>query len=187
MVNWLVVDKKLIEDVKKGDRKSQTRLYHLCFNVLMSSAYRYHKNEEDAAAVVNAAFLKILTKMDTYNDKVPFKAWIKRIIVNEIIDEFRKNKRRNEFFTTAEDYHKEGSSHSETDYKIEAEYLDHLLKQLPNGTRIVFNLFAIDGFSHKEIAEQLGITVETTKWHMKEARKRLKGMLNQKLAEAERR
>lgn len=175
------IGKKLIKDVIAGDRKSQIELYRRCFSVLMSSAYRYHNNEDDAAAVVNAAFLKIITKLDKYDDKAPFKAWIKRIITNEIIDEFRKNKRRKDLIVSARDDQPEETSYAEIDYNIEAEYLNDMLNELPKGTRVVFNLFAIDGYSHKEIAEVLGIKAETSKWHVKEARKKLKLLLSQNL------
>lgn len=176
------VDKELIDKLINGDRKSQLALYRHYFSLMMSAAYRYHKNEDDAAAVVNEAFLKVLTNIEKYRPEVPFKAWMKRIVLNVIIDEYRKNKRRKDMFVPSEDHHPEANIHSETDKMMEDEYLDHLLKQLPNGTRVVFNMFAIDGYSHKEIAEELTISVETSKWHVKEARKRLKGMLNQKLA-----
>lgn len=175
------IGEELIKNVIAGDRKSQLELYRQCFSVLMSSAYRYHNNEDDAAAVVNAAFMKILTKLDTYNDKAPFKAWIKRIITNEIIDEFRKNKKRKELIVSARDDYPEETTHAEIDYDIEAEYLNDMLKELPKGTRVVFNLFAIDGYSHKEIAEELGIKAETSKWHVKEARKKLKLLLSKNL------
>jgi RNA polymerase sigma factor (sigma-70 family) len=155
----------------------------MCFNVLMSAAYRYYNNEEDAASVTNAAFLKIVTKIDQYQNHVPFEAWIKRIALNEIIDEFRKNKKRKEMFVPESEEYEEETNYSDIDYEIEAEYLNNMLRQLPKATRTVFNLFAIDGYSHKEVGEQLGITVETSKWHMKEARKRLKVMLTQEKAE----
>lgn len=177
----MIISKELITNVIAGDRKSQIILYRQCYSILMSTAYRYHNNEDDAASVVNAAFLKILTKMDTYNDKAPFKAWIKRIILNEIIDEFRKNKRRNEIFISASDNDPEPSILADINYSIEAEYLNEMLRELPKGTRAVFNLFAIDGLSHKEIGESLGIKAETSKWHVKEARKKLKLLLNKKL------
>ena len=171
------ISKKLLDDVIAGDRKSQIELYRQCFNVLMSSAYRYHNNEDDAASVVNAAFLKILTKLDMYNDKAPFKAWIKRIIINEIIDEFRKNKRRKDLIVSVEDNHPEETSHADIDYDIEAEYLEEMLNELPKGTRVVFNLFAIDGFSHKEIADQLGIGESTSRSQLTAAKKLLRERL----------
>jgi RNA polymerase sigma-70 factor (ECF subfamily) len=144
----------------------------------MSVAYRYKKNEEDAAALSNDAFLKILTNIHKYNINSPFEAWIRRIAINTAIDDYRKNKKRIDMFET--DYSFEGVdkvTYNEIDNEIETEELNDMLMELPKATRVVFNLFAIDGFSHKEITEELGIAVETSKWHMKEARKRLKALL----------
>lgn len=149
----------------------------------MSVAYRYKKNEEDAAALANNAFLKILTNLEKYDRKKPFEAWIRRIAINEAIDDYRKNKKREEMFEVANDDEVvDGVTFNEIDNEIEAEELNNMLLELPPATRTVFNLFAIDGYSHKEIAEELGISLETSKWHMKEARKKLKIMLSQRLS-----
>jgi DNA-directed RNA polymerase specialized sigma24 family protein len=148
------VSEALIKRIVKQDRKAQLELYRICFSTLMSVAFRYKKNEEDAAALANEAFLKILTNIAKYNSISPFEAWIRRIAINTAIDDYKK---REEMF--------------------EAEELNNMLLELPKATRIVFNLFALDGYSHKEISEELGIRLETTKWHMKEARKRLKALL----------
>lgn len=171
------IDKKLIKKVIKGDRRSQLELYHLCFNNLMNSAYRYYKNEEDAVSVSNAAFLKIVTKLDTYQDKVPFKAWIKRIVLNEIIDEYRRNKKRNDLIVPICENQKVETQIPEVYYDVETEYLENMLSELPKATRTVFVLYVIEGFSQKEISNKLMITKETTKWHLREARKRLRIML----------
>src|SRR5690606_35654528 len=97
----------------------------------MSSAHRYYKNEEDAVSICNAAFLKIVTKIGTYQDKVPFKAWIRRIVLNEIIDEYLKNKKRNDLILSMHEDQEEEIQYSDIDYNIEAEYLENMLKELP--------------------------------------------------------
>lgn len=153
-------------------------LYRTCFGILMSVAYRYKKNEEDAAALSNDAFLKILTNIEKYNSNNPFEAWIRRIAINTAIDDYRKNKKREEMFEAADSFEGiEKVTYNEIDNQIETEELNDMLLELPKATRVVFNLFAIDGYSHKEITEELGIGLETSKWHMKEARKRLKAVL----------
>lgn len=177
----LEISNDFIKKIKKHNRKAQLALYRICFNDLMSVAYRYHKNEEDAAILVNNAFLKILDNLDKYNTSKPFKAWIRRITINEVIDDYRKNKKRKEIFLSTAEIESTGiDSYNEVDAEIEAEELNDMLLKLPNATRTVFSLIAIDGYSHKEISERLSISSETTKWHMKEARKRLKNMLIQK-------
>jgi RNA polymerase sigma factor (sigma-70 family) len=87
------VSEALIKRIVKQDRKAQLELYRICFSTLMSVAFRYKKNEEDAAALANEAFLKILTNIAKYNSISPFEAWIRRIAINTAIDDYRKNKK----------------------------------------------------------------------------------------------
>lgn len=172
------VSETLIKRLVKQDRKAQMELYRICFSLLMSVAYRYKKNEEDAAALSNVAFLKILTNIEKYNSKSAFEAWIRRIAINTAIDDYRKNKKREEMFEAEDNFEGlEEVTYNEVDDTIEAEELSNMILALPKATRVVFNLFAVDGYSHKEITEELGIGLETSKWHMKEARKRLKALL----------
>tara|TARA_B100000809_G_scaffold135519_1_gene133101 strand:- start:3665 stop:4213 length:549 start_codon:yes stop_codon:yes gene_type:complete len=180
----LTISTQLIKKVEKQDRKAQIELYRLCFNDLMSIACRYNKNEDDSELLVNNCFLKIIDNLNKYNHSKPFQAWIRRIAINEVIDDYRKNKKRKELFIDTENIEQEeGESFNEIDHKIEAEELNDMLFELPKATRTVFSLIAIDGYSHKEVCEKLEISLETSKWHMKEARKRLKKMLIQKQQE----
>ncbi|MBL4669809.1 MAG: RNA polymerase sigma factor [Flavobacteriales bacterium] len=174
---------KLIKDVVKGKRKAQLELYSLCFNLLMSVASRYKNNKEDAAFLANDAFLKIINNLKKYDKETPFEAWIRRITINVVIDDYRKNKKRIEMFESVGEFNNdtEDVSFNEIDKEMEEEEVLRCLLKLPPATRTVFSLFAIDGFSHKEICEKLGISLETSKWHMKEARKRLKIILEKEL------
>lgn len=179
------MNEKLLKDCKKGDRKAQHQLYRVCFSFLMGVCYRYKHNEADAAASLNAGFLKILTNLDKYNSKAPFEAWAKRIMINTIIDEFRKNRKVRELI----DY----KDFSETDdfdgfidfnkaaQQFDAEDLENLIKKLPPVSQKVFNLYAIDGYKHREIAELLEMNEGTSKWHLSFARKKLQEMLGELL------
>jgi len=176
-------------ELKKGviacDRKAQLELYHLCFNLLMGVARRYKKNEEDKQTLVNNAFIKIVTNLYKYEERSSFHGWVKCIIMNEVIDDFRKQKKYKEYIDQdypIDEIHIE--DHALVDYHHSEQELLAMIEHLPNATKLVFNLFAIDGFSHKEICEQLGIGIETSKWHMKEARKQLKVMLSKQLVHA---
>lgn len=145
----------------------------------MSVAYKYYRNEEDAAASVNLAFLKIFDNLDKYNFSTPIEAWMRRITINHIIDEFRKNKKHKETFidNLADNNEAESIELNEIETEIEQEVVERVLHQLPNATKHVFCLYAIDGYSHKEISELLNITYETSKWHVKTARKKLKELI----------
>ena len=177
------VNQQLINDCRKGDRRAQFQLYKSCFSVLMGVCMRYKKDEDEAASILNQGFLKILTNLDKYQNAAPFEAWIRRIMINTIIDEFRKNRKVKELIEHT-DFSQHQVVNSKVDYnlaeqKFDAERLEAFIKQLPPVSQKVFNLYAIDGYSHKEIGDMLGISDGTSKWHLSSARKKLKEMIQQ--------
>lgn len=150
----------------------------------MRVAWRYEAAEGMAAEYVNLAFYKILQKLDQYNENVPFEAWIRRIMINTVIDEYRKDKKYKEIFVKKEFETLEADDKREIDLyqldsKLGVEEIAGLLKSLPEATARVFNLFVFDDYSHKEIAELLGISEGTSKWHVATAKKLLKEKLIQ--------
>lgn len=175
------INPQIIKGCKKQDRKAQSELYRLCFNVLMGVCIRYMRNEPDAVSVLNLGFLKILNNLDKHKPNVPFDAWIRRIMINTIIDEFRKSKKHREHmeYTDFEKgaYHEHFVDVNAADSKFDAEALEELIQQLPPVSRKVFNLYAIDGYTHKEIGKMLNISDGTSKWHLSFARKKLREML----------
>lgn len=171
------IEERLYKKLIHKDKKAQLTFYKYCFGTMMRVAYRYKKNKDDAAILVNDSFLKILTNLERYSLDKPLEPWIRRIVINTAIDDFRKNEKRNELIKTQE--HFEQINEAKTEEKIESKFnLEAMHKVicnlLPNATRIVFYLYAIDGFKHNEIAQQLAITESTSKWHVKTARKILK-------------
>jgi RNA polymerase sigma-70 factor (ECF subfamily) len=145
---------------------------------------RYLRNENDAVEVLNIGFLKILNKLDQRKAHVPFEAWIRRVMINTVIDEYRK-RRKYEETEQQVDFSEYGAHEAvHVDYnaaerKFDAAAIEALIRQLPAVSQQVFNLHAIDGYSHKEIAEMLGISDGTSKWHVSFARKKLKEWLAQ--------
>jgi RNA polymerase sigma-70 factor (ECF subfamily) len=131
--------------------------------------------------LVNNAFIKIIQYLDRYQE-ARFFSWIKRIITNEIIDDYRRNKKYLHLFKQDAIIEMNDGVIAEAEYEINAAHLQAMLMELPEGTRTVFNLFVVDGFSHKEIGEMLGISEQTSKWHTKIARKKLKELLKLELS-----
>lgn len=169
---------EIIVLIRKGDRRTTLELYQHTFNVLMGNAVRYKRNQEEQMEIVNNAFMKIITNIDRFEPGTAYFSWAKRIVQREIIDDFRKNKRYRELFNQdAELSRHEIEQYSQIDDNIEAEELKKMLNILAPATRLVFNLYAIDGYSAKEITEELEISYETVKWHIKEARKKLRAEL----------
>lgn len=172
----------VIKSVKKNDRKVITALYRETFSVLMSVVTRYKRNSEEQMTLVNNSFLKIIAKIDQFNVGSSYFSWAKRIAQNEVIDDFRKEKKYKELFQFTEDIGKFEKHHQDLtlDCELELEELQAMLETLPPATKMVFNLYAIDGFKSNEIMEELEIGFETVKWHLKEARKRLRVLVNEK-------
>jgi RNA polymerase sigma-70 factor (ECF subfamily) len=161
----------------KLDRKSQLALYNYCFPELKKAARKFFSTDYELMHVINGSFIKIIENLHKY-ENINFNAWIKRICTNESIDYLRKNKKYKETFLikASEGIHEPFEAPS-IETNIENEHLESLLLQLNTPCRIVFNLYALEGFSHKEIGQSLGISVETSKWHTKMARKKLKDIL----------
>ncbi len=168
-------DAKLFELCMKDDQKAISRLYKLLFSVQMGIALRYEKNREDAISIVNHAFMKVLTNLNKWKEDVNFEAWVRRITINTSIDTYRK-KQRDLLTIEFEDI----STLEQSSVEVEApdifppEVLEEMVRSLPATTSKVFNLYAIDGYSHKEIAEMLEMSEGTSRWHLSEARKSLK-------------
>lgn len=171
----------LINKCKRGDRRAQNRLYEQCYDVLISICHRYENNEEDARHLLNIGFLKIITNLDKMPVDAHFEPWIKRIMINTNIDEYRKNKRRLDNLNYEEDQLEtvgtENFEINNSSQKHSAEELEKMIQSLPDNMQKVFNLFAIDGYSHKEIGEMLNIPIGTSKALVSKARTRLKFLM----------
>lgn len=175
------INQQIIETILKGDRKVILELYHYTFQVLMGNAVRYKNNTEDQMQIVNNAFLKIVTNIGQFKPGTAYFSWAKQIVKREIIDDFRKNKRYQELFQEQKESDVNvQTTEPEIDSQLEGEELLTILNTLPPATKLVFTLYAIDGYSTKEISEDLRITYETVKWHIKEARKKLRAQLEVK-------
>ncbi|MBK7128133.1 MAG: sigma-70 family RNA polymerase sigma factor [Crocinitomicaceae bacterium] len=176
-----MIDERLIEACRKNDRRAQEKLYEWYYVKVMPTCMRYHRNEEDARSVLNIGFVKICRNLDKLKPDTPFEAWARRILMNTIIDEFRKNKNYLQLVDAKEtDRELEIKSEViENDVwsKMETDVLMGLLKKLPDVSRKVFNLYVIDGYTHKEIGEMLEISDGTSKWHLSNARKLLRDMI----------
>jgi RNA polymerase sigma-70 factor (ECF subfamily) len=170
---------ELLTQCRKNNRKAQYELYRQCFPVLMGICSRYHENEIDSRAEVNEGFLKIILNLEKYSSQIRFKVWIRRIMINAIIDQFRKDKKYREQVEHTEAPHLHVVAPADVTLRdhYDAEELLTMIRKLPPMTNRVFNMFAIDGYSHFEVAQLLNISEGTSKWHVSTARKLLSDML----------
>jgi RNA polymerase sigma-70 factor (ECF subfamily) len=166
---------KLIAGCLRQNRKDQKMLYKAFYGLAMSICLRYAGNRYVAVEIMNQGFLKVFNNLHKYDTDRPFIAWIGRIMINTSIDYHRSNLRLllNDDLDAAEDI----SDYNLPDQKLNYDDLLGMIQQLPNAYRIVFNLFAIEGFSHEEIASQLNISTGTSKSNLFKAREKLKIMI----------
>ncbi|MCF8429242.1 MAG: RNA polymerase sigma factor [Bacteroidia bacterium] len=172
---------QLISFCIKQDRKAESALYKYCFTKLMPICHKYYKSKDDSVEQLNKSYLKILNNLSKFDKNKSFDAWIKTITVNTIIDEFRLNNKRNALFID-KDYEEAALNYhsfnlNEAEAKLTADDIQVQIQKLPDSSKMVFNLFTVDGYSHKEIGEMLGINEGTSKWHLNNARKILKKKL----------
>ncbi len=172
------LNKDIIAGCRRGERRAQEQLYKNYYAAMINLCLRYTKNEEAAVEVLNNGFLKVFTNIKRYEPgKASLYTWIRTIIINSCLD-FIKQKERyvihEEIGSVTEEYHIE----AEAITKMKVNQVLQFVRQLPAATRVVFNLYVMEGYNHKEIAQMLGISEGTSKWHLSEAKKNLKQMMN---------
>ena len=173
---------ELITKCIDGDRKAQQVLYEKHFGFLMSILYRYEHNQQDCIALLNQAFLKIITNLNSFDQSKPFLPWIKRIAINVAIDHIRKQKKIKELTVF---YDQQAWEIGEELYEDDIEdspdlvYEDYIemMEKLDESAKTIFNLYAIDEYQHSEIAEKLDISERTSKRYLSKAREALKEMI----------
>jgi RNA polymerase sigma-70 factor (ECF subfamily) len=173
------IQQQLITDCINGERKAEYALYKATYSYLMSICIRYTRNADKAKEVLNMGFYKILSNLTKYNPEAPFKPWIRKVMVNTLINEYKKEKIHQENILYVEEYF-ETDQFSEINValtRINADQIYTFITRLPPASQQVFNLYFVDGYKHKEIAEMLGISEGTSKWHLNSAREKLKEML----------
>ncbi len=169
-----MTDKELVEGCIREDRKYQKILWNIYSAKLMSLCLRYCKNQEEAEDALMEAFVRIYDKMESFRYQSSLETWMRRIAVNISINKLRAQK----------DIWKEISeSEYELGYtdlgmeQLEAKQILQLIEKLPVGYRTVFNLYVVEGYSHKEIAEMMAIDEGTSRSQLAKARKTLQEML----------
>lgn len=167
----------IISGCRKKDRKAQELLYRSFYRAMMSLCLRYTRNEQDALEVLNTGFYKVYKNIDSYNaGKATIYTWIRTIIINSCLDFIKVKGGQpswNELDQAA------GIDLSPDVFgKMSAAEILQLVRQLPPATQAVFNLYVMEGYTHKEIAEMLNISDGTSKWHLSEARKTLQQLIN---------
>jgi RNA polymerase sigma factor (sigma-70 family) len=169
-------DIELINGCLKDDRRAQELLYKQFYGPMSAICLRYTRNQEDAIEVLHNGFLKVYKNIHTYDaSKASLYTWIRTIIVNSSIDFIRQ---RGKFYNHMElEKAEEPAIDADAVQRMSSRELLRLVQQLTPATQGVFNLYVIEGYNHREIANLLGISEGTSKWHLSEARKQLQKLL----------
>lgn len=165
----------LVRECRKQDSQAQREVYNRYASTMLGVCVRYIKEPEQAEDVMINGFVKVFEKIDQFKGDGSFEGWIRRIMVNDSLTYLRQNKSMYLEVDIEKADHE--PDYSQMDSHLEAEDLLQLIQELPSGYRTVFNLYAVEGFSHKEIADQLGISENTSKSQLSRARSMLQKQL----------
>jgi RNA polymerase sigma factor (sigma-70 family) len=160
---------QLIHDCKNNDTKAQEQLYRLFSSKLFAICLKYSRNYAEAEDNLQDGFLIIFDKIHQFNFKGSFEGWIKRIMINNVLQQYRGVR-----FLEMTTENISDEPEIEIDESVSMDFLMKIIQELPDRYRLVFNLYVIDGYAHKEIAEMLGITTGTSKSNLSRARVILK-------------
>jgi len=170
----------IISGCKAGNRKAQEQLYRSYYRVMMNLCLRYTKNETDALEVLNTGFFKVYKNIGRYEAaKASLYTWIRSIVINSCIDFIKIKSGQAEWKEL--DQAAKIDLPPEVFIKMSAADILELVRQLPPATQAVFNLYVMEGYNHKEIAQMLAISDGTSKWHLSEARKILQQRIINKM------
>ena len=167
-------EEELIEACKREDRRAQKALYERFSPVMLGVCKRYVKSLHDAEDVLVEAFFKVFINLRQYKGKGSFEGWIRRIVVNEALMFLRK---RHNFRLTVEISEIDRPAPASAQQQLAAGDIMQLLDKLPTGYRTVFNLYVLEGYKHREIAEILGVSINTSKSQLILAKKKMQRLL----------
>ena len=164
----------MVKGCIKNNRTYQEALYRRFYPVMIRMCMRYTSDRNIAMEIVNTGFLRVFKKIHTFQFTGSLEGWIRKIVYHSLADHFKKQSNNVHFLAL------EKGDKPKDDYVLESLYAGDILKlvdKLPEATRRVFILYAVEGYKHHEIAEAINISVGTSKWHLSEARKKLKSFL----------
>ncbi len=174
-LNGLVVSPDLIRDCIAGKRESQERLYRKFSPKMFAICLRYADNLQSAEDILQEGFIKVFNHLDKYRHEGSFEGWMKRIFVNTSIEFYRKSINQTHYITIDKAYHV--SVDENVFSRLAKQDLLEMIQKLPSGYRTVFNLYVIEGYTHKEISKMLNISEGTSKSQLARARGTLQGMI----------
>lgn len=165
--------REMIDGCMRGEKRWQDKLYKKYASLLYGICLRYTKNKMEAQDVAQETFVKIYKNIHTFTEGHSFEGWVRRIAINTAITHYRKNQRMGYSEDLDEVVIRKDDPLEFEDLEFTKEELLHCINKLPTGYKTVFNLYVVEGFMHKEIADSLGIDVNTSKSQLSRAKTHL--------------
>lgn len=169
-----MTEEEMVAGCAGNDRRAQEAMYRRYFPDMMRMCLRYTKDENTAIEIVNNGFLRVFKKIHTFSFKGSLEGWVRKLIYHSMADYFRENARYLHFLVLED--HDQAQPERSTEPFYEEDILQ-AVRSLPPVSQEVFRLYAIEGYSHAEIAGRLHISEGTSKWHLSTARQRLRELL----------
>lgn len=180
-VDYQNLHRDIIERCRLGDRRSQQQLYQLYSKAMFNICIRMMNNTEEAEDMLQEAFTEAFLKLESFRHESSFGAWLKKIVVNTCINKLKKREIDLVMPDKIPVHIADEVSVNEEDIQYNIEKVNHAVKQLPDGYRLVFSLYLMEGYDHQEIAEILNISESTSKTQYLRAKNKVKELLNSKL------
>lgn len=174
----LEVHKEIIEKSKRGNRKAQYELYKLYSRAMFNTSYRMMGHKEDAEDILQESFSDAFRKLDTFVYNSTFGAWLKRIVVNNCINELKRRKPDLHYF---DEMPNPKNDEEEVQVELSVNQIKKAMNQLPEGGRIIFSLYLLEGFDHREISSILKVSESNSKSQYMRAKKRIKEILKEEV------
>lgn len=178
MVQQIDIHHELINQCREGNPKAQYQLYNLYSKQMLNISHRIVNDRMEAEDVLQESFINAFSRLESYRGEASFGSWLKRIVINRSLNVVRKKKH---YFEEINDelmkVDKEEEVEEEVEYTVQD--IHQAMKQLPDGYRVIFSLYMFENMSHNEIAEQLDISVNTSKSQLSRARKKMKELMQQ--------
>jgi RNA polymerase sigma-70 factor (ECF subfamily) len=174
-------EKDLVQNCLDGNEKAFKAFYHLFYGKMLNACVRYARDKDEAKDLVQEGFLRVFKNLEQYDSKGSLEGWVRRVMVNTAINHYRKNAKDLLNFMEEEKVLRLEQQDEEASYEaslLTAEQILAMVQQLTPTYRTVFNLSVVDGYSHKEIAELMGITESTSRSNLVKARLKLQEMVN---------
>jgi len=174
----MISEDQLIEKCRNNDRAAQKTLYNKYASLMLGICMRYVYERSEAEDILQEGFLKIFTKIGEFEGRGSFEGWMKRIFVNTAITHYHKNSKHNKYHYDIDEVkvnNSEKPAYGESEFTNEE--LFNIIHSLPEGYKLVFNMYALEGFKHKEIAEMLNIDINTSKSQYSRAKKLIRKKL----------